>query len=349
MDYEASFLDTISILRCVSCGKSGDIVLCEGHADFSVSFPLHDKFLSCLICSENYPVTKDFIPIIWSDNLKAAFSGINPLEGNHNISANLEVYEGISDDYERYTRKNYLIGERIRSAVSVVLPSGDYVDRFHLDYACGPGHVLKWLNPLGFKQFGLDVSLLNLRNARRNTGCAVVCGDASDMPFSDNIFSLVTESSGLHHIEDWQSVLLESCRVCAYPGGVILDSEPSKEKMAWSPLAVWVFNLRFIAYRFLSYFLKSKYIFRNTEQAKLNLLAEIHHQPGTGFPVNKLRDIFLKNEFMVDIVFSPLADLSSKANPGWKSILLNMLSFRNPWNPNYGLFIAVAKRNRPLD
>ena len=49
--------------------------------------------------------------------------------------------------------------------------------------------------------------------------------------------------------------------------------------------------------------------------------------------------------FSVDIVLSPSTDLTSKASPNWKSIVLNILSARNPWNPKYGFFIAIASRN----
>lgn len=212
----------------------------------------------------------------------------------------------------------------------------------HLDYACGPGHVLGWLKIFGFKQVGLDVSLANLRNARRNTGCMVVCGDASNMPFSDEVFNLVTESSGLHHILDWKAVLSESCRVLDESGGLIIDSEPSDTQLAWSRLAVAVFNFRFPVYKLLSYFYKEKYMFRNIQQAKLNLKAEIHHQPGTGFPLSIVSDIIESAGLGVRIIESPSPDLRSVAKPNWKSILLNLLSGGNPWNPKYGSFTAIG-------
>lgn len=121
-----------------------------------------------------------------------------------------------------------------------------------------------------------------------------------------------------------------------------MDSEPSDIQMDWSPLAVAVFDARFPFYKVLSYFVKNKFVFRNTEQAKLNLQAEIHHQPGTGIPLDVLKNTFNESGFEVQIITSPTAELNSRANPNWKSIFLNLLSARNPWNPNYGNFMAIA-------
>ena len=43
-------------------------------------------------------------------------------------------------------------------------------------------------------------------------------------------------------------------------GGILLDAEPSQEMVAFSKLAVFVFNLRFPVYKLLSYIKKNKYI-----------------------------------------------------------------------------------------
>lgn len=114
--------------------------------------------------------------------------------------------------------------------------------------------------------------------------------------------------------------------------------------MNWSKLAVAVFNMRFPFYKLLSYVKKDRYIFRDIKQAKLNLLAEIHHQPGTGFPLDELEKEFVNNGFDVEIIKSSNSELKSVAKPNIKSIILNILSLRNPWNPNYGMFTAIAKK-----
>lgn len=346
MSEQTNIKELISIMHCPLCKVKNSLEIKDGAYDFNISMPLCQKTVFCKQCNENYPITDDQIPIMWSNNLRRAFIQINQREEARdtdvNISANLKVYDNISDNYKNYSRQNNDIGIRICNAVKNIFTDKKTEGLFHLDYACGPGHVINWLKPFGFQQVGLDVSLANLRNARKSTGCLIVCGDACNMPFANETFNIVTESSGLHHILDWATTLSESCRVCKKSGGLIIDSEPSNIQMAWSKLAIAFFNARFPVYKILSYFIKDKYIFRSTEEAKLNLKAEIHHQPGTGFPLDVLKSIIEDARFSVKIVVSPTVELTSCANPNWKSIILNLLSARNPWNPQYGSFIAIA-------
>lgn len=353
MNKNSEIKEIISIMQCPSCKVKGSLEIKDGTYDFDIFIPLYPKTIHCEQCREHYPITDDLIPIMWSENLRQAFLNINQKQkADHktndtvkNVLANVKVYDDISSDYNKYTRQNPIIGERIKNSVKKIFPDNKTEGFFHLDFACGPGHLLRWLKPFGFQQVGLDVSLENLRNARKSTGCFVICGDACNMPLADGTFSLVTESSALHHILDWKSAVTESCRICKERGGIIMDSEPSDMQMDWSPLAVTVFNARFPIYKMLSYFVKHKYIFRNIKRAKQNLQAEIHHQPGTGFPLGVLKSTFENSRFEVQIITSPTAELDSCSNPNWKSIVLNLLSARNPWNPNYGNFIAIATRN----
>jgi ubiquinone/menaquinone biosynthesis C-methylase UbiE len=255
----------------------------------------------------------------------------------------MEIYDAISDDYHLFTRQNEAIATRLRHAVrKIVGDKSPSTKLMHLDFGCGPGHVLGWLKEFNFQQIGMDVSLNNLRNARKNTGALVVCGDACNMPFKDQSMDLVTESSVLHHILNWKLAVNDAIRVSKRTGGIVIDSEPSQAQLAWSGLAVAVFDFRFIVYKALSYVRRDKYIFRDTNQAKLNLLAEIHHQPGTGFPVEEIAQLFTHAGFKAEIVSSPTPQLVSRAAPGWKGIVLNILSCRNPWNPIYGPFTGVA-------
>ncbi len=314
--------------------------------DFNISIPLHHEILTCGYCGSRYPITADMIPIVWTESLRRSFSAMNKTdragEMDGNMCANVKIYDNISDDYHIYTRRNMDICIRMRNSVKRIFVAGGTENLLHLDFGCGPGHVLNWLEPFGFRQVGLDVSLTNLRNALKGGNRMVVCGDACNMPFKDGTFSLVTESSVLHHIYDWKSVVSESCRICARGGGIILDSEPGSMQMALSPLAVAVFNARFPVYKAASYFIKSKYIYRNEEKARLNLQAEIHHQPGTGFPLDELGGIFKASDFDAEIIVSPTPELKSRARPNWKGIVLNYLSGRNPWNPKYGAFSVIA-------
>lgn len=314
----------------------------EGSPDIVLPFILGEEFIHCSKCKNCFPVTQDGIPIMWTPELISILT--SQTDNLSNLEANIRVYDHISNDYDSSTRRELDIELRMKEAVRQVTKSLSKDQIFHLDYGCGPGHVLGWLKEFNFFQVGLDVSLTNLRNARENTGALVVCGDATNMPFIEKSFDIITESSVLHHIENWKLALRESCRVCKPDGGIVLDSEPSSSRMAWSKLAIAVFNMRFPAYKLLSYVKKDKYMFRDIQQAKLNLLAEIHHQPGTGFPLDVLEKEFVDEGFEVKIIQSPDSILKSVARPNIKEIILNLLSFRNPWNPEYGMFTVVSRK-----
>ncbi|HBE44903.1 MAG TPA: hypothetical protein DDW17_05465 [Deltaproteobacteria bacterium] len=326
------------LLRCVYCDNS-QLTLVKENFSFDLPIHLHQEHILCNNCGNRYPISEDIIPIMWSSSLREHFTNKNNQISN--LEANILIYDAISDNYQLYTRQYPGVAKRIQNAVTRIVEHENNL--YHLDFGCGPGHVLGWLKSKNFISIGMDVSINNLRNARKNTGSLVVCGDATCMPFCDKSINIVTESSVLHHIYDWKPVIYESCRICKHPGGIIIDSEPSKETKAWSPIAVAIFNLRFTFYKALSYIMKNKYMFRNIKQAKLNLLAEVHNKPGGGFPLDELRNLFEQNGFSVEIILSPTHNLVSKANPNWKSIILNILSGHNPWNPKYGSFMAIAK------
>jgi ubiquinone/menaquinone biosynthesis C-methylase UbiE/uncharacterized protein YbaR (Trm112 family) len=346
----------LPILRCPACGSAGGrLALASRQGDFGLDMPLLGEALTCEACGAAFPVTADWIPILWTEDIRGFLSRTESAPstgGNPTLAANIATYDSISTDYQRYTRQGRTThGARIANAVRRVCQSAGLGDGpapgaglRHLDFGCGPGHVLEWLKPFGFSQVGLDVSLANLRNAREQVGCFVVCGDACRMPFADAAFHLITESSALHHILDWRAALRESCRVCGTQGGIVIDCEPSSMQMAWSRLAIAVFNSRFAIYRVLSHVLRDKYIYRDTTAARRNVEAEIHHQPGTGFPLEELRQLFQGAGYRAETIVSPTPDLGSRATPNWKEAMLDLLSARNPWNPDYGFFTAIATR-----
>lgn len=334
----------VELLRCTACQSK--VELRDGRASANIDWPLLDKHLSCISCNEQYPITDDNIPIMWDRDVKYLLEQEN-CSGLEVLSANFDIYESISDHYAEHTRNDPKLPIRLRNAAKRILDEVDSPN-LHLDFGCGPGQVIGWLKSFGLQQVGLDISLTNLRNARRHTGCWVVCGNACNMPFEAGTFDLVTESSVLHHIPDWCRALSEAIRVCRENGGVVIDAEPTREQMAISKLAVAVFNARFLGYKALSYFKNDKYVFRNMKQAKLNAMAEIHHQPGTGFPLEEFRRIFSESGHDLQIILSPSAELTVRPTPNWKEVVLSVLSFRRPWAPEYGCFtsISVARRGQ---
>lgn len=340
----------LSLLRCPRCETGAALQLRPGTPHPVPGVDLADEHLSCAACGADFPVTRDGIPILWDRELEASMRGER---GWAPLSANLSVYEKVSDDYSQYTHRAEPVMGRIREAARQLLRepvsrTGETAaSPVHLDFGCGPGHVLGWLKDLGFLQVGLDISLKNLRNARQATGCLVVCGNACAMPLADGAARLVTESSALHHIDRWPDAVSEAARVCGRRGALLIDSEPSRDQLAWGAVATALYRARTPVYRALSRLIRSKYLFQSQEVARLNELAEIHHRPQGGIPPEEVGALLEGAGFRIRTILSPTPDLSSKAVPTWQAIVLGLLSLRNPWNPRYGSFMVLASRGTP--
>lgn len=337
----------IDLLRCIACdGDSLQIADRPAEAWSEMRLPVGDQCLKCSGCQAMYPLTDCGIPVLWNEQLK---SYLQKQETHASpLSANVEIYNATSTEYQDYHRKYPKTAARIHDAVKKFLADdGQDAGRTkrHLDFGCGPGHVLSWLKDLGMEQYGLDISIENLRNARAQTGAFVVLGSADDMPFRTDKFDVVTESSVLHHIENWKDTLREASRVCAPGGAVLLDSEPSTETKDWSLAARLLFQCRWYPYKIMSYFSKDKFWFRDLEQAKLNyFLAEIHNQPGKGFPLDELKQTFNDSGLTPTVYLNPGEVMEKSELLSLKSVILHTLSFHNPFSPRYGMFSAVATK-----
>ncbi len=337
----------LSLMRCVACGD-GALSIGDRPAGLwtDLRLPVADKCLVCTTCQERYPLTDCGIPVLWTAPLKAYLqkldNTVNPL------SANAEIYNATSSDYADNIRQYPKTASRIRTAAAESIAqnkSNDNRPRRHLDVGCGPGHVLNWLKDLKLQQWGLDISIENLRNARARTGAYVVLGSADNMPFRADSFDVVTESSVLHHIEDWKGMLRETARVCAPGGAIILDSEPSTDTKDWSLLARLLFQCRWYPYKLMSYIKPDKFWFRDLKQAKLNYFqAEIHNQPGGGFALEELKQCYRTAGVEPTVYLTPGERMDQQDKLPIKSVILHLLSGHNPKSPRYGMFSVVARK-----
>ncbi|MDR0328870.1 MAG: bifunctional demethylmenaquinone methyltransferase/2-methoxy-6-polyprenyl-1,4-benzoquinol methylase UbiE [Planctomycetaceae bacterium] len=104
-------------------------------------------------------------------------------------------------------------------------PCGDV-----LDVCCGTGDLSlaleKWQQQLKTQRtiFGIDFSLemidIALRKAKGNVHFQFSVGDATELPFDDDRFAVVTVAFGLRNVSDTACGLAEMVRVCR-PGGTV--------------------------------------------------------------------------------------------------------------------------------
>jgi ubiquinone/menaquinone biosynthesis C-methylase UbiE len=360
MSDDANSKGVINILKCVKCHYSDFVV--KKNSTFNLDdyvFNSEGRCFECNKCGNIYPITDDDIPILWTPELKGMLrkdSNNNPIGS---LFANINHYNRISDDYSINFRRDNLYAERVKNGAEKLLKTNFHKknnatsDNYHLDIGCGPGHVLEWLNGATNKQVGLDVSLTNLRNARKNTGAYVVLGDATNIPFKDGVFSLVSEASALHHILDWKKVILESCRVCSKTnGGILFDSEPTSESLSFSLLARLVFEMRWPVYKLLSYFNPKKIHFRSIALAREYYKnAEIHNQPDRGFSTIEVEGLFNSAGFSAEIFLSPDEYLHKRQSisfqeADWQRLVMHLLSGHNPFLAKYGSFTTLALPNK---
>jgi ubiquinone/menaquinone biosynthesis C-methylase UbiE/uncharacterized protein YbaR (Trm112 family) len=336
------------MLQCVKSGAPLKMEHRPDHEWTGLRFRPSEYLLKSDACDAVYPITEDGIPVIWTDQLRDILN--NDTDDISPLSANMDVYDAVSDDYMNHWRMDDKNALRLQTATKRLLKDRvekDTQDKplLHLDFGCGPGHVLNWLSKFGFQSVGLDVSLSNLRNTRDKTGAFVVLASASEMPFRSEVFDLVTESSVLHHIEDWRSVLKEAMRITHQDGGIVIDTEPSHAAKDWSKVAVLLFESRWYPYKLMSYFMKSKFWFRDLKVAKLTFeQAEIHNRAGTGFKLEEIKALFDEAGFSSDIVSCPDENLEPKAGLTLQEKVLHTLSFHNPLNPKYGWFTLLAHK-----
>lgn len=100
-----------------------------------------------------------------------------------------------------------------------------------LDVACGNGAVARKLP--GRLVVGLDLSAAELAQAPR----PVVRGDASQLPFGNESFDVVTCSMGLAVVQPLPAVLAEIARVLR-PGGVLAATVPAVRPVRATDLTV---------------------------------------------------------------------------------------------------------------
>ncbi len=122
-----------------------------------------------------------------------------------------------------YDRLYEPAAQRLRTIGLTLYPPRDNLSV--LDVGCGTGMQLALYQRPGCSLTGIDLSPAMLAVARRKLGSAAELhvGDASQMPFSEALFDLVTIVLVLHEMPPMlRSAVLQECRRVVKPGGRIM-------------------------------------------------------------------------------------------------------------------------------
>ncbi len=100
-----------------------------------------------------------------------------------------------------------------------------------LEAGCGLGNWLFIFEKMGFKPFGIDLSLASLETAREycqnnNLKLSFLLGDVRKIPFKDNYFDIVVSYGVIEHFVNSKDAVMEFYRVLK-PGGVCLITTPN--------------------------------------------------------------------------------------------------------------------------
>lgn len=138
------------------------------------------------------------------------------------------MFAEVADGYDRANRVLSLgidVLWRKRAARIAAVKPGERV----LDVCAGTGDLSLHLSRLGARVVGADFCAPMLGHAERKAAGKplrprFVCGDAMQLPFSDDTFDLATVAFGIRNVEDPVAAMREMARVVR-PGGRIVVLE----------------------------------------------------------------------------------------------------------------------------
>jgi SAM-dependent methyltransferase len=128
-------------------------------------------------------------------------------------------------DGQPATLHDHVLQERLRLALAMVQQYGPGEGR-SLDVGCGAGQLVAASAGLGYRSYGVDVSVAQTRCASRRAPGRISQADGTVLPWADAAFAVVTGLGYLEYLPNLAAGVAELARVVA-PGGLVVVSMPN--------------------------------------------------------------------------------------------------------------------------
>ena len=107
-----------------------------------------------------------------------------------------------------------------------------------LDVSCGEGQLLRFALNQGIDAYGVDISDVAARIARRESGAYTIVGNAESLPYATDSFDYLTNIGSLEHYEHMEAAVREMARVLRV-GGAACILLPNSYGKRWNVQHVW--------------------------------------------------------------------------------------------------------------
>jgi ubiquinone/menaquinone biosynthesis C-methylase UbiE len=117
-------------------------------------------------------------------------------------------------NYERFYKTKYKRADQLeKKMLKKLLDKLDHSEKL-LEIGCGTGHFTRWLSSRGLECYGLDLSRLMLKEAKKLWPNGMLLqGDSGGLPFKDKAFDVVAFITCLEYMPDIVKTVSEAARV----------------------------------------------------------------------------------------------------------------------------------------
>ena len=117
-------------------------------------------------------------------------------------------------NYECFYQAKYKRADRLeKKLLTKLLDTLGHAEKL-LEIGCGTGHFTRWLDSMGLECYGLDLSHLMLKEAKKLwANGSLLWGESSHLPFKDKSFDVVAFITCLEYMPNIAKVVNEAARV----------------------------------------------------------------------------------------------------------------------------------------